>query len=67
MSVTLRNAIITTHVDTSRKHVAGRQETHDTYTRLGYEYSDIEAELMRRIRRVQGLSIARGGELSASK
>ncbi len=65
MSVTLRNAIITTHVDTSRTGTVSTWLTGDTSALLyvldddcvGYEYRDIEAELMRRVGRVQGLLI----------
>ncbi len=61
MSVTLRNAIITTHVDTSRTGTVSTWLTGDTSTLdddcVGYKYRDIEAELMRRVGRVQGLLI----------
>ncbi len=64
VSVTLRNAIITMHVDTSCARTVSTWPTGDTLDDdcVGYEYSDIEAELMRQVRRVQGLFIARGGE-----
>ncbi len=62
MSVTLRNAIITTHVDTSRTGTVSTWLTGDASTLdddcVGYEYRDIEAELMRRVGRVQGLWIS---------
>ncbi len=62
MSVTLRNTISTTHVDTSRTQTVSTWPTGDTDDCVGYEYSEIEAELMRRVGRVQGVLIARGGE-----
>ncbi len=64
LSVTLRNAIITTHVDTSHTRNVSTWPTGDSLDDdcARYEYSGIEAELMRRVGRVQGLLIARGGE-----